>query len=215
HPMTVIGVAAPGFRGIDWGEVPSVWVPTMMKREATPDFDWLLDRRGVWLHVFGRLKRGMTMEQAQAALQPWFKAMLVADTRREDWPHVTEDRQRRYLAGSVELLPAEHGRSDLRGRLERPLLVLLAATTLVLLLACLNVANLYLARGAATRRETALRMALGARRGRIVRELLVQSLLLAAAGALVGVAVAPAVNRALLSFLPQGAATIDLSAELN
>jgi hypothetical protein len=48
HPMTVIGVAAPGFRGIDWGEVPSVWVPTMMKREATPDFDWLVERRGVW-----------------------------------------------------------------------------------------------------------------------------------------------------------------------
>jgi hypothetical protein len=84
--MTVIGVATPDFRGIDWGEVPSVWVPTMMKREATPDFDWLLDRRGVWLHVFGRLKRGMTAEQAQAALQPWFKAMLAADTRREDWP---------------------------------------------------------------------------------------------------------------------------------
>jgi hypothetical protein len=60
--------------------------------------------------------------------------MLVADTRREDWPHVTEDRQRRYLRASVELLPAEHGRSDLRARLERPLLVLLAATTLVLLL---------------------------------------------------------------------------------
>jgi putative ABC transport system permease protein len=215
HPMTVIGVAAADFRGVDWGEVPSVWVPTMMKREATPDFDWLLDRRGVWLHVFGRLKRGMTMEQAQAALQPWFKAMLAADTRREDWPHVTEDRQRRYLAASVELLPAQHGRSDLRGRLERPLLVLLAATTLVLLLACLNVANLYLARGFARRRETALRIALGASRARVVRELLVQSAILALAGGLVGVMLAPAVVRSLLAFLPQNTAAVDLRATID
>jgi predicted permease len=215
HPMTVIGVAAPDFRGVDWGEVPSLWVPTMMKREATPDFDWLLDRRGVWLHVFGRLKRGMTMEQAQAALQPWFKAMLVADTRREDWPHVTEDRQRRYLRASVELLPAEHGRSDLRKRLERPLLVLLAATTLVLLLACLNVANLYLARGFARRRETALRIALGASRGRVVRELLVQSAILALAGAAFGVMLAPTIARALLSFLPQNTAAIELRPDID
>src|SRR5947208_12715854 len=79
HPMTVIGVAEPGFRGIDWAEIPALWVPTMMKREATPDFDWLLDRRGVWLHVFARLKRGMTAQQAQVALRPWFTAMLAAD----------------------------------------------------------------------------------------------------------------------------------------
>ncbi len=215
HPMTVIGVAAADFRGIDWGEVPSLWVPTMMKREVTPDFDWLLDRRGVWLHVFGRLKSGATIEQAQAALQPWFKGMLAADTRRADWPQVTEDRRRRYLAASVELLPAEHGRSDLRARLEQPLLVLLAATTLVLMLACLNVANLYLARGFARRRETALRLALGASPGRVVRELLVQSAMLALAGGLAGVMLAPAVIGALLAFLPQNIAAVDLRAAID
>src|SRR5262245_33985692 len=202
HPMTVVGIADAGFRGIDWGEVPSVWIPTMMKRQATPDFDWLLDRRGRWLHVFGRLKPGMTAAQAEAALQPWFKSMMQSDTQREDWPRVTDSQLQRYLASSLELLPASHGRSDLRGRLERPLVVLLAATTIVLLLACLNVANLYLARGFARRRETALRLALGASRGRIVGELLLQSGMLAIAGALVGVAFAPAVIHALLSFLP-------------
>jgi predicted permease len=215
HPMTVIGIADTGFHGIDWGEVPAVWIPTMMKRQATPDFDWLLDRRGRWLHVFGRLKAGMTAAQAQAALQPWFKSMLESDTRREDWPRVTENQLRRYLASSLEILPAARGRSDLRGRLERPLVVLLAATTLVLLLACLNVANLYLARGFARRRETALRLALGASRGRIVGELLLQSGVIATAGALLGVAIAPAVIEALLSFLPQNVATVDLSAEIN
>ena len=215
HPMTVIGVADAGFRGIDWGAVPSVWIPTMMKRQATPDFDWLEDRRGRWLHVFGRLKPGVTPEQAQAGVQPWFKAMLQADTRREGWPSVTADQQTRFLASSLEILPAARGRSDLRGRLERPLLVLLAATALVLLLACLNVANLVLARGFARRRETALRLALGASRGRIVRELLVQSGLLAVAGACLGLLIAPTVVQALLSFLPPEAGGVDLSAEIN
>ena len=202
-PMTVVGVAAAGFHGIDWGEVPALWIPTMMKKQATPDFDWLDNRRGRWLHVFGRLKRGLTLRQAQAALQPWFKGMLVADTRREDWPPVTEEQRRRFLASTLEVLPAATGRSDLGQRLQQPLLVLLAATALVLLLACLNVANLCLARAFARRRETAVRLAIGASRGRIVRELLVQSALLATGGALVGLVLAPAVSAALITFLPE------------
>jgi len=215
HPMTVIGVAEPGFHGIDWGEVPSLWIPTMMKRQATPSFDWLLDRRGRWLHVFGRLKPGMTIQEAKAGLQPWFNAMLVDDTRREDWPRVSEQQRRRFLASTLDVLPASHGRSDMRGRLERPLAVLLAATALILLLACLNVANLYLARGFARRKEAALHLALGATRGRVARALLVQSGMLALAGAALGVLLAPVVTRALISFLPENAAAVDLSSEIN
>jgi predicted permease len=211
-PMTVIGVAAAGFRGVDWGEVPSLWIPTMMKKQATPEFDWLDDRRGRWLHVFGRLKPGVSVEQAQARLQPWFKAMLEADTRREGWPRITEEQRQRFLASSLDVLPAAHGRSDLRQRLERPLLVLLAATVLVLLLACLNVANLCLARAFARRRETAVRLALGASRGRIVRDLLVQSALLALAGAALGLVFAPAVGAGLISFLPEA---VDLHSAVN
>src|SRR5439155_17719194 len=134
HPMTIIGVADPGFRGIDWAGVTAVWLPTMMKREATPDFDWLFDRRGKWLHVFGRLKPGMTPEGVRAQLQPWFKAMLQTDTTREDWPQVTENQRRLYLASTLDLLAAGGGRSDLRRQLERPLLVLLAATAFLPLL---------------------------------------------------------------------------------
>ncbi|HEX2456961.1 MAG TPA: ABC transporter permease [Vicinamibacterales bacterium] len=215
HPMTIVGVAEAGFHGIDWGAVPAIWIPTMMKREATPDFDWLEDRRGRWLHVFGRLRPGMSREQAQTALQPWFKAMLDSDTRREDWPKVTGDQQQRFLASSLALIPAGSGRSDLRGRLEQPLLVLLGATAIVLVLSCVNVANLYLARGFARRRETALRLALGASRGRIVRELLVQSAILAIGGAFLGLLFAPFVVRVLLSFLPSGVSGVDLDTAIN
>jgi len=214
HPMTVIGVAGAGFHGMDWGEVPSLWIPTMMKRQATPDFDWLEDRRGRWLHLFARLKPGMTPAEARAGLQPWFKAMLEEDTKRESWPRVTEEQRRRFLASTLELLPAAQGRSDLRERLERPLLVLLAATGLVLLLACLNVANLFLARAFARRRETALRLALGASRGRIAREQLAQSGLLALGGGALGILLAPSVAQALTSLLPQEVAAVDLSAAI-
>jgi putative ABC transport system permease protein len=215
HPMTVIGVASAGFRGIDWGEVPSLWIPTMMKRQATPEFDWLWDRRGKWLHVFGRLKPGITMQLAEASLQPWFKAMLEADTQREGWPPVTAEQRRLFLASTLRVLPGSQGRSDLRGRLERPLAVLLGATGLVLLLACLNVANLCLARAFSRRRETALRLALGASRGRIVRELLVESGILALGGSALGLLLAPAVTEALISFIRQSITAVDLSSAVN
>jgi len=202
HPMTVVGVAAAGFHGIDRGEVPAVWIPLMMKRQATPEFDWLDNRRGRFLHVFGRLKPGITVEQAKAGLQPWFKAMLEEDTRREDWPNVGEEQRRRFLASTLDLLPAAQGRSDLRQTMERPLVILSAATGLVLLLACFNLASLCLARAFARQRDTAVRSALGASRGRIVREQLVQAGLLAIGGGLLGVALAPSATQALISFFP-------------
>ena len=86
--MTVIGIAAAGFRGVDVGEPAALWIPAMMTRQATLELDRLLDRRTVWMHVFGRLKPGVTAEEAKAGLQPWFKSMLEADTRREGFPSV-------------------------------------------------------------------------------------------------------------------------------
>jgi len=215
HPMTIIGVADPQFHGIDWGGVTAIWLPTMMKREATPEFDWLFDRRGRWLHVFGRLKPGATPEGVRAQLQPWFKAMLQTDTTREDFPQVTQNQRQRYFASTLEVLSAARGRSDLRRQLERPLLVLLAATAFVLLLACLNVANLSVARGYGRRRETALKLALGASRARVAGGLLIQSALIAVGGAIVGLLVAPAVVRALISFVPHSAAGVALSAQID
>lgn len=205
HPMTVIGVAASGFRGMDAGEPATLWIPAVMAREATLEFNGVLDRRAVWMHVFGRLKPGVTAEEAKTGLQPWFTSMLEADTRREDFPRVTPERRREFLVSTIDVLPGAQGWSSLRGSVARPLWLLMIGTTLLLLLACLNVANLLLAHGAERTQELTTRMALGASQGRIARQLIVESLLIALAGGLLGLVTSLAVSRVLLLFLPEGA----------
>jgi predicted permease len=206
NPMTVIGVAAPSFRGIDVGEVPSLWIPAAMSAQARPGFAGLLDRRMRWMQVLGRLRPDVTAAQAQAGLQPWFKAMLDEDTRRAGFPRVTAERRQRFLASTLVLTPAPQGHSPLRRRLAQPLWVLLAATAVLLGLACLNVAGLFLARGSAREREISTRLALGASRGRISRQFLADSVLLALTGGTLGVLLAPLAMRALIAFLPRDAA---------
>ncbi|MCW5978410.1 MAG: ABC transporter permease [Bryobacteraceae bacterium] len=206
HPMTVVGVAAPGFHGIDVGEVPSLWIPATMSAQAIPGFNGMLDHRTFWTQILGRLKPGVTLAQAQAGLQPWFKAMLEEDTRRAGFPRITAERRQRFLASTLELTPAPQGHSVLRRRLTQPLWVLLAATGVLLGLACLNVAGLFLARGSARAREISTRLALGAARGRIGRQLLADSILIALVGGLLGVVLAPLAMRTLIAFLPQDAA---------
>ena len=216
YPMTVIGVAEHGFHGTDWSVVPAIWIPTMMKRRATLGQDSLMDRRTRFVHVFGRLKPGISREQAAAQLEPWFKAYLEADTQREGWPRITQQQMTEYMASHLDLLPGAQGQSRMGRQIQQPMLVLLAATALILLLACLNVANLSLARTLARRRATALRAALGASRRRILTEQFVESALLAAAGCLAGVLLAPPVSRAILSFLPQqGASGMALDAGID
>lgn len=206
HPMTVIGVAAPAFRGIDVGQVPSLWIPAAMSAQAIPGFHDLLDRRTRWMQVLGRLRSDVTLAQAQVGLQPWFKAMLDEDTRRTGFPRITAERRQRFLASRIELTPAPQGHSIMRRRLSQPLWVLFAITAVLLGLACLNVAGLFLARGSAREREISTRLALGASRGRIGRQLLADSLLLALAGGALGVAIAPPAMRTLIAFLPRDVA---------
>jgi predicted permease len=212
YPMTVVGVAAPTFRGVDVGEVPALWIPASMSAYALPGFDNLLDRRTRWMQVVGRLKADLTTAYAQAALQPWFAAMLVEDMGRPGFPRITAERRQRFLASRLELTPAPQGHSALRRRLAQPLWVLFAATAVLLGLACLNVAGLFLARGFARDREIKTRLALGASRARIGRQLLADSVLVALAGGLCGVAVAPLAMRTLIEFLPRDTAATALHA---
>ena len=195
--MTVIGVAAEGFRGIDIGEVPVFWFPVA----ASEQVPHMVDRRLRWMQLLGRLKTNVSLGQAQVGLQPWFAGMLEADSRRPDFPQISPDRRQRYFASTLQLTAAAQGHSVLRRNISQPLWVLFAATGLLLALACLNVAGLLLARGSARGRELSTRLALGASRGRIGRQLLADSVLLALAGRLAGVAIAPVVMRTLVGFL--------------
>ena len=206
YPMTIVGVASPAFRGIDVGEIPSLWMPAVMSAQAIPGFHTMLDRRTRWMQILGRLKQNVSLAEAQAGLQPWFKAMLDEDTRRPGFSRVSAEQRRRFLASTLGLTPAPQGHSILRHSLSRPLWVLFVATAVLLALACLNVAGLFLARGSARQREISTRLALGASGGRIGRQLLADSVLLALAGGLLGVVMAPVAVRALIAFLPQNTA---------
>jgi putative ABC transport system permease protein len=215
HSMTVVGVAAPTFHGIDVGEVPSLWIPAVMSAQAIPGFETMLDRRTRWVQILGRLKEKVSLERAQTGLQPWFKAMLDEDAQRTNISRANAEQRRRFLASTLELTPAPQGHSVLRQDLSRPLWVLFAATAVLLALGCLNVAGLFLARGSARHREISTRLALGASRGRIGRQLLADSLLLTFAGGLLGIGLAPVAVRALIAFLPLSTAANDLHASVD
>jgi predicted permease len=206
YPMTVVGVAPAGFPGVDPLAPPMVWVPAAMTEQAAnidAYWDRLLDRRAAWLNVLGRLKPGVSVEQAKAGLQPWFKSMLEADTRREGFPQVTAEQRSSFLASTVDIVAAPRGLSGRRGALERPVWVLTGGTLLLLLLATLNVAGLMLARGAARSRELTTRLAVGATRARITGQVLVESLLVTLGGGALGLVAAPGVARVLLAYLSQ------------
>jgi predicted permease len=215
HPMTVIGVAAARFHGVDVGAVPAFWIPTSMYAEAIPGAEDLLHSHIFWVQILARLRPEVTLTQAQAGLQPWFKPWLQDNMLRPGFPVITAERRRRYLAATLELTSAPQGHSPLRRSLGQPLWVLFAATGVLLGLACLNVAGLFLARGSARVREIGTRLALGASRGRIGRQLLADCVLIAFAGGILGLAVAPLVIRALIAFLPQEAAANALSGSIS
>jgi predicted permease len=217
HPMTVVGVAAAGFRGVDVGAVPAFWMPTSMYADAnldTGDED-LLNGHTRWLQILARLRSDVTLARARTGLQPWFKAWLEDSTLRPGFPRISADHRREYLATTLELTSAAQGHSVLRRNLAQPLWLLFAATGVLLGLACLNVAGLFLARGSARGREIGTRLALGASRGRIGRQLLADSLLLAVAGGVLGIALAPPAMRALIGFLPRDLAANALRPSLS
>jgi predicted permease len=210
QPMTVVGVTAPGFFGVVVGESPDVLVPVMMKKQMTPTWDDLLNRRSRWLTVMARLKPGVSATQAESAMNVVYRRINEQEIKEIQNP--SKSFRDRFTSKHLFLRPGEKGRSDLRKDFSTPILVLMGMVGLVLLIACANVANLLLARGAARQREVAIRLALGASRGAIVRQRLIESLVLAAAGAVLGLAFAWWTGALLLRMLPSDAAAQTLSA---
>src|SRR5262245_37496615 len=193
HDFTVIGIAPEGFTGTNLGPGPDLWVPMMMHDQAQPGFDWYNERRGLFLNLIGRLKPGVSVEQAQASLKN-FAGQLA-----QSFPKDNEGRG----AKVVPLLQARID-PDGSGQLLLASGVMMAVVALVLLIACANIANLLLARASARRKEIAMRLALGAGRARLIRQLLTESLVLSLVGGVVGFLVAFWAKDMLRSFDPVG-----------
>ena len=214
HPMQVIGIAEARFHGVRPGDTPELYVPVSMQKVVRPTWDALEDRRFRWLHIFARLKPGMGIEQAQAATNVTYRALLEAELIDMKGMGDPKDRNE-FLTHRAELKPAAQGINGLSDQFGKPLQVMMAMVGLVLLIACANVANLMLARAAGRQRELAIRLALGAGRGRLLRQLLAEGLLVAFFGAMVGLFVAQWSIAGLLHVLPEDVAGPWLTASLS
>ena len=213
--FSVIGVMPPSFFGETVGERPDAWVPLSMLATVLPGRLWLRDQPGsvekvMWLHAFARLGPGIALDRAQANANLVFQQGLsgyygsVAD----------ETTRKRFLDQRLRLKAAATGASSVRGDFSEPLMVLLGAAGLVLLIACANLGNLLLARTTARHREMAVRLALGASRLRLVRQLVTESLCLAAMGGVVGLATALVLREALLRLVSDSSIALPAAIDL-
>jgi predicted permease len=207
----VVGVMRPEFTGIVVGDAPDMWIPITMMQAVRPGPDDLTQqpgtaRRVMFLHVVGRLKPGVNLAQANAAANIAYRQGLEMEAGSIADPARRHD----LLDSRVVTRDARHGLSSLRGSYAQPLEILMVLVGLLLLLACANVANLLLAKAAGRQRELSVRVALGAGRGRLVRQLLTESVMLAATGAVLGILLAQWADRVLLRMVSASADPIPM-----
>jgi len=202
YPLTIIGVSQPGFDGVEPGLPNQIRVPITMAAAVRPGFTNMYDRRQRWVNVFGRLKPGITMDQAKAGTQPLFHQIIAQEVLEPPFRKATSYDKSGFLKMWIDVMPGSQGNTFLRDRYEKPLWVLMGVVGLVLLIACANLASLLTARAASRQKEVAIRLALGSNRGRLIRQLLTESLLLSSMGGIAGMGLAVLMVKALLAFLP-------------
>ena len=210
HPFTIIGVVQPGFDSVIGGTVPDFFVPITMKAQMTPQWDELEDRRSKWLNIIARLKPGLTVQQAEAGINPLWKALRAVELQSIT---TKSDRFReQFVAKSyLTLLDASKGFSPLREILRVPLLILMGMVGLLTLMATANVGSLLLVRAAGRIREMSVRYSLGATRQRVIGQLLVEGLALGLIGGLCGLALSPVCAKALINFINPTATTAGMT----
>jgi predicted permease len=194
YPFTVIGVAPPGFYGDTVGDAQDFWLPVTMQEQVITGRKWLDTYNASWLHLIARLKPGVSVEKAAANVNLVVQQLVSGPLKAK----LSKDDLGNLKASKVQVSAGGGGFSDLRGDFKQPLLLLMMIVALVLVIACVNVANLLLARAAVRQKEFAVRVAIGAAPGRVVRQLLTESVFLAFAGGALGLLLAHWGTRTLL-----------------
>jgi predicted permease len=189
-PFTITGVAAPGFHSMVWGRTPDVFVPITEQKVVEPDWDFLSDHNSYWIDLAGRLRPGMTAAQAQASLNALFLSLRTAEfTLQHD--QSAKARAAFIDRAHINVDAGAKGFSPLRGDVQTPLTIIMGMVLLVIGMAIVNVASLLLVRAAGRSQEFAVRYALGATSGQVLRQLLAEGLLLGGCGAAIGLLLAP------------------------
>ena len=216
--LTIVGVTERGFHGTSLGSRPQVYVPLTMRGlmqpgfvRPTPNGNGFENRRNYWAYVFGRLKPGVSMEQAKTEINGRYRA-IINDVEAPLQQGMSDQTMARFKTKEVTLVEGYRGQSELHNEASTPLLLLLGVTGFVLLIACANIANLLLARAAGRAGEMAVRLSVGANRRQLITQLLGESLLLALMGAACGLLVSRWTLDLMASLLPTEATqTIDFS----
>jgi predicted permease len=211
HRLTIVGVAPKGFDGTTIGMRPAVFVPITLRSLLDANFNTWSSRTDYWAYLFARLRPGVTIEAARASLGTQYHA-IINDVEAPLQKDMSAQTMARFRAKPILLAPGGRGQSSVPDEARTPLRLLLGVTAFVLLIACANIANLLLARGAGRAAEMAVRLSIGANRRQLVAQLLTESLLLAVLGAIAGLLVARWTLVGIAQMLPAEAiATIDLT----